>query len=151
MESFELDELFFSGVSYVCFLLSAPTVGGIIVVGFLITGLCFEVGAAGASAISTSEPDPELDEPTSELLDFSLPSSLDSADRDAGFRNLTGAFGISSSSELEPIFPVSPSPKPEGLKRIFKPFGCCRTGFLAGTVACDAVLSSFILGNLTTC
>ena len=107
----------------------------------------------GASAISTSELDPELDEESSsELLDDSLPSPLESTDSDSGFRNLTGATGIpSSSSELEPIWPASPSPKPDGLNRIFRPLGCCRTGFLAGIVARGAAFSLLVLGNLTTC
>lgn len=149
----DLDELFISGLSCVSFLFIAPTVGGNIAADFLEAVFSFVVITGGASAISTSDVDPELDdESSSELFDESLSSPLDLADREGGFRNLTGACIVSSPSELEPISPVSPSPKPEGLNRIFRPLGCCRTGFLAATVAREAAFFRLLMfGSLTTC
>ena len=141
---FDLDELFFPGVpsSLVCFLFK-PLAGGSITfdtcaIGFLATGI--------VSAISTSELELELEEEASE--------------REAGFWNFRAKSGISSSEEssellpageleAEPIFPVSPSPNPDGRNRIFNPLGCWRTGFAAGTVARD--VEPLSPGNLTIC
>lgn len=93
------------------------------------------LGTGGASAISESESE----------------DSEENSWREAGILKGFETSSISSSEELsvllpstesKPILPGFPVPKPIGRKRILRPLGCGRTGFLAGTVAFEEVSSA---------